>query len=429
MRAPYVQDVTPSSATVLWRVGLPKGWDPAVWAARLKAKAWVAIDTLPPVQGRLYSTSDPAFPITARNVADTYVFEPDVRYDRPASKNANKCWLQSYSDRPVIEFRVTFRGLAPGCTWRYRIECDGIRDADDTALSTIVMAEDVRFRTAPEPRRDEEVRFVAVGDLGPGDSKPSYFYDVADLLHRVSREKGPQFWLALGDIDNDTDGHPNAMDPFFFHVYNAFHDRNDPRVTSYTRTAEPTTVKAFRDPPYLGMLGGLPVYPTFGNHDVCKDSSLAYLKKAYFGSFQLPSEGWDEPSRLFNRSGSGYFYTVRYGNVIVVSLGVPQKDNAGIGDGRDWESEWGEAQRDALDTFLGAIAGEVARPDVWLVVFLHDHNSGLAADGAYGRIFLRRGVDLVLMGHDHVFAQRTITDAKADYRAVVVGTGGFGDPE
>jgi hypothetical protein len=445
MRAPYVQNVTTTSATVIWRVGLPKGWDPAVWASRVKAKAWVALETIAPVQGRLYSTGDAGFPITARNVADTYVFEQGVRYDRPALElpdqvrvlqpAGNPYWLQSYADRPVIEFRVTFHGLLPGKTWRYRIECDGILDEDDQKLSTIVMADDVRFRTAPDPAAAEPVRFVAMGDLGPGSSnKPSYSYDVFDVFHRVCREKGAQLWLALGDIDNDTDGHPNAIDPFFFHVYNAFHDRKDPRITSYTRRAQPTPVKAFRDPPYFGLLGGMPVVPTFGNHDVCEgpgagvnESSLAYLRKAYFGSFPLPPEGWDEPSRLFNRSGSGYFYTVRYGNVIVVSLGVPQLDDTGIGGGRKWKREWGEAQQEALDTFLAAIARETARPDVWLVTILHDHKSGLSADEDYGQRFLKGGVDLVLMGHEHVFMQRTVADANVDYRAVVVGTGGYGD--
>lgn len=113
--------------------------------------------------------------------------------------------------------------------------------------------------------------------------------------------------------------------------------------------------------------------------------------------------------------------------MIVVSLGVPQESDESIGDGRMWRREWGKAQEEALDAFLGAIASEVARPDVWVVAYLHDHNSGLAPDKTYGRIFLRRGVDLVLTGHEHWFAQRTVANATGDYRAVVVGTGGFGD--
>jgi hypothetical protein len=113
--------------------------------------------------------------------------------------------------------------------------------------------------------------------------------------------------------------------------------------------------------------------------------------------------------------------------VIVVSLGVPQEDNAGIGGGRTWKREWGEAQQEALDAFLAAITPEIARPEVWLVAMLHDHNSGLSANKDYAGRFLRGGVDLVLMGHDHRFMQRTVADAKADYRAVVAGTGGFGD--
>ena len=250
MRAPFIQNVTRTTATVIWRVGLSKGWNPVVWAGRLKARACVAAASIPTVNGRLYKTGDPGFPITARDITGTYKYESGVRYDysKPDGAGASDYWLNRYSDRPVVEFSVTFAGLEPGRTWHYRIESEGILDEDDKKLSKIVMADDVYFRTAPDWSQGQAVRFVAMGDLGPGDSQPSYFYDVFDLFHDVSRVKGPHLWLALGDIDNDTDGHPNAMDPFFFHVYNAYLDKANPGKTSYTKMAKNTTVKAFELP-------------------------------------------------------------------------------------------------------------------------------------------------------------------------------------
>ena len=439
MRAPFIQDVTRTTATVIWRVGLPKGWDPAVWAGRLKARAWVAAASIRTVDGRLYKTGDPGFPIAARDITGTYKYESGVRHDRPTAdgKGASDYWLNRYSDRPVAEFSVTFTGLEPGRTWHYRIESEGVLDEDDRQLTTIVMADDVYFRTAPEGFQGQAVRFVAMGDLGPGDGRPSYFYDVFDLFHGVSREKGPHLWLALGDIDNDTDGHPNAMDPFFFHVYNAYLDKADPRKTAYTKTAKSTAVKAFRNPPYYGLLGGLPAFPTFGNHDICSrptkvskaDGDFGYWKMAYRQGFRLPSAGWDDASTRFNAGNGGFFYTFRYGNVIFLSLGIPRLEGCKLSNGKSWASEWGNAQEERLRDFLGAIRQEIAKPDVWVVAYLHDHHAAIDFEKAYPQMFLHNGVDLVLAGHQHFFQHRTLTDGNTDYRAVVVGTGGFGDTD
>ncbi len=271
IRSPYIQNVTCDAATVLWRVGIPKGWDPRAWAGRLQARAWVAPAGTATTGGTRYRTGDATRPIEAGDATGTYQYESGVTFDHdvPSGSGENDYWLNRLSDRPVIRFRVTFRDLRPGTVYHYRVECDGVADGQDRQIANLVLADDVTFRTAPDPTGNPRVRFVAMGDLGPGDGQPSYFYDVFDLFHNVCRSRGPHLWLALGDIDNDTDGHPNAMDPFFFHVYNAYHGRKDPRLTSHTRAARRTTVKAFRSPPYYGLLGGLPVYPTFGNHDIC----------------------------------------------------------------------------------------------------------------------------------------------------------------
>lgn len=438
IRSPYIQNVTGNAATVLWRVGIPKGRDPRSWAGRLQARAWVAPAGTATTAGTLYRTGDAARPIEASDATGTYQYESGVTFDRdvPDGGGKNDYWLNRLSDRPVIQFRVTFRDLRPGSVYHYRVECEGVADGADPQIATLVLADDITFRTAPGPSGNPRVRFVAMGDLGPGDGKPSYFYDVFDLFHSVCRSRGPHLWLALGDIDNDTDGHPNAMDPFFFHVYNAYHDRNDPRLTSHTRAARRTGVKAFRNPPYYGLLGGLPVFPTFGNHDICSkswpssvDGCLAYWQKAYRGGFDLPSAGWDDASTRFNRGSGGYFYTFRYGNVIFLSLGVPDLEGCDLGNGRKWTQEWATRQEEALRDYLGSLRGEVEKTDVWLVVYLHDHHAILDDGGKYPELFLRYGVDVALAGHQHIFRHKTIGNGLADYRAIVAGVGGFGDTD
>lgn len=438
IRSPYIQNVTCDAATVLWRVGIPKGWDPRAWAGRLQARAWVAPAGTATTGGTLYRTGDATRPIEAGDATGTYQYESGVTFDHdvPSGSGENDYWLNRLSDRPVIRFRVTFRDLRPGTVYHYRVECEGVADDQDRRLANLVLADDVTFRTAPDPTGNPRVRFVAMGDLGPGDGQPSYFYDVFDLFHNVCRSRGPHLWLALGDIDNDTDGHPNAMDPFFFHVYNAYHGRKDPRLTSHTRAARRTTVKAFRSPPYYGLLGGLPVYPTFGNHDICNklwpssvDGCLAYWQKAYRGGFDLPSAGWDGASARFNTGSGGFFYTFRHGNVIFLSLGIPDLEGCDLGNGRTWTREWAARQEEALRDYLASLRGEIAKTDVWLVVYLHDHHAIIDDGGKYPELFLRYGVDLALAGHQHFFRHRTVWNGPADYRAVVAGVGGFGDKD
>jgi hypothetical protein len=204
--------------------------------------------------------------------------------------------------------------------------------------------------------------------------------------------------------------------------------------------------RAFRKPPYYGLLGGLPVFPTFGNHDICSrplgkpfssaDGYYEYWKMAYRQGLRLPSAGWDDASTRFNTDNGGFFYTFRYGNVIFLSLGVPCLEECGLGRKKtpfsyekNWTSEWGKEQEKRLRIFLGAIRQEIARPDVWVVAYLHDHHAAIDFEKAYPQLFLRNGVDLVLAGHQHFFQHRTLTDGNTDYRAVVVGTGGFGDTD
>jgi hypothetical protein len=148
------------------------------------------------------------------------------------------------------------------------------------------------------------------------------------------------------------------------------------------------------------------------------------LAKGYRGGFDLPSAGWDGASARFNTGSGGFFYTFRHGNVIFLSLGIPDLEGCDLGNGRTWTREWAARQEEALRDYLASLRGEIEKTDVWLVVYLHDHHAIIDDGGKYPELFLRYGVDLALAGHQHFFRHRTVWNGPADYRAVVAGSRG-----
>ncbi len=449
------------------RYGVNLGWgvrpDPAnLTLAELRLDAiltWAPGGT-PLEQGSRLTTADGGIQIS--EVSWSYLYRPTVSPEtdaRPALPNL-RLWSQYH--RPVLQCEARITGLRAGRVYHYRVESEG-RDprAPDTDTDTntdndnaqspsplsrsprLLLADDVTFRTAPAPNRSPSVRLLAMGDLGPGKRKPSYAYDVCDLFCEVARRHDAQLWLPLGDLDNDTNGHPNAVDPFFFDVYNAYRGPTTGRATSGQisgqisgRPGRPETdVPAFANPHYFGLLGGLPTFPTFGNHDVCLQNggSANRFRKAYQGNFVLPNaaDAWCPAARDFNAAGQGYFYTFRWGRVIFVSLGLPMIKGCRVSAAQDWRRRWGRRQETALVRLLSSLGRTVSKPDVWLVTTFHDHNCGIHPPGraAYPRLLLQHGVDLALMGHRHHFEAHDLVDGDRHLRSLVVGTGGFGDPD
>jgi hypothetical protein len=460
VRAPFVQNVTNHSATVVWRVSVPSGTQPTT---ALYADATIAPVGTSLAYGTTSSTSNGK--VTARVISAYNKYENLVTYNKPAVLScslgytwlpckSSSYWLDAYAARPVVELRVTFNSLQPDKTYHYQVRSQTVNPAtantSSASLGIYTLAKDVHFRTAPQGGASQALRFLAMGDLGPGDDEPSYVYDVFDLFHNVARRHGASLWVAMGDIDNDTDGHPNAMDPFFFNLYNAY--ANSATLTSgVAGRAKSTSVAAFRKPPYLGLLGGLPVYPTMGNHDICtksyaNSSSYDYWYKAQRQSFVYPA-GYD-PAALgsvalavaaknFNDAGQGLFYTFRQGDVYFISLGIP-KDACDIGGGKgDWKSYWGIKQSDALEDYLYALRSETAKTNRWVVVYFHADGWATGTKRAapsrdpLSTIMARGGVDLVLAGHAHEYREKhryiTVDGERRDFRVVVAGTGGFGD--
>ncbi len=187
IRAPYVQDIGPRSATVLWRVSAPLDLN----LDDLQATLWVAPATTPVANGTTYTTTTG---IDVRWVEHTYVYELGVSFANPSVTNGDSdYWLNRLLDRSIIECRVTLYGLDSDTVYHYRVQSETIDPVvPDGETSVLTLAKDVSFKTAPGPQPSQPVRFFALGDLGPGNDKPSTFYDVFDLFHHAARRYGPQ---------------------------------------------------------------------------------------------------------------------------------------------------------------------------------------------------------------------------------------------
>jgi len=466
-RAPYIQNVTPNSAVVAYRT------------LCTKKDAYSTVKLYEVNTDRLIHTyrtsSSNNLNIITDNVTDNYVYDSDTFWSDHTGNDDRLNKKGSGQYRPNLEYRVTFKNLQPNTTYYYHIEAKGEDENSNLIIHTL--ANKVMFKTAPSYDSKKIIKFIAMGDFGQADDKPSYFYDVFDLMHSVVRHNGTDFWLALGDLDNCTDGHPNAIDPFFFSVYNAYMDEVSKKSSSL-KFAESTTVKAFRSPPYYGILGGMPVYPTFGNHDIRYTKYANYdtadkypsWEKFYKSSFIFPTEedSWNDAASTFNTAGDSFFYTYRYDNAIFISLAAPSSTNSYTQEVYDKLN----AQYVELEIYLNSIQSILDRDDIWLIIFTHDHKL-LYNNYTYSHIdlknhsnffwqhntydfnklFLKYNVNIVLSGHEHFYDERRYeckekdnqnkclknddnyltwnknNPEKFDLFHIISGTGGYGDDE
>jgi hypothetical protein len=391
-----------------------------------------------------------------KDVNDCYI------YDDPNDRDDDRLDERKLRYRPDYEYKAILTNLKPNTIYFYSVKSYAMTwniSSSGYLGETVTLGDRIMFKTAPTDNTKEKIKFLAMGDFGQGDDQPSYYYDVFDHFHGIVREKEIDFWIALGDIDNCTDGHPNAMDPFFFSVYNAYIGRHSVDTVSNLSSQKTDVVKAFQEPPYYGILGGMPVYPTFGNHDIRTtdrnydaDVSDSYLwwKKGYKSSFSFPtdlngdfSDNWERYAKEFNRLGEGFFYTYRYGNSIFISIAAPEKNIRG------GYYKWSvinrvDTQYFALKRYLREIQGLLSGDNMWLIVYAHDHHL-LDKNNPYNynELFSKNKVNLVLSGHEHFFKERPYIKEENSNRLIeeneisegniydliqiISGTAGYGD--
>lgn len=257
---------------------------------------------------------------------------------------------QAVEAAPTTVHGLEATGLRPGRTYRYVLE--GVGEST--------------FTTAPE-RDAPRVTFCALGDSGGTDTERGPIIDDADaVLEEVQGTAGdenqqgevskalrsmsrPDFVLHTGDVVYP-DGSPERYHEGYF-------------------------------TPFASLISSVPVWATLGNHDLKTGNGSPLLER-----FLPPRNGYQPDGRT---------YSFDWGPVHVVCLDVMSSDHA---EGSP-QLRWLEQDLAATD-----------RP--WKVAFFHAPAYGASRHGDSESIqrgvvpVLARGkVDLVLSGHDHIYAR------------------------
>jgi hypothetical protein len=269
---------------------------------------------------------------------------------------------------PYYQHMAVLSPLAPSTAYSYEIAHDGV---------DLTPATD-RFVTAP-PDGMGTVRFIAFGDSGVGSTEQRQLgalmaaddFDLA--LHGGD--------VAYGSPSSVGGGTYQTLHDWFFSIYEDW-------------------------------LRSRPIFPSIGNHDDEVSFALPYRDV-----FVLPE----------NAVSSGYadhaerFYSFDYGPVHFVALDTERAFQDPL-------------RREAQLTWLEDDLQASAQP--WKVVFFHrspysngaEHGSDLAVRQAFGPIFERHGVQLVISAHDHGFERsvpwRQTTTAGGQAVTYVVSGGG-----
>jgi hypothetical protein len=256
-------------------------------------------------------------------------------------------------------------GLSAGTSYHYDLRVGGA-DPTPGVVDT--------FHTAP-PDGSGTIRFVLFGDSGNGSSAQR---QIADLI------SGETFDLAIhnGDIAYGN-GTYAQFESFFF-------------------------------PYYRNWLRRVAIFPSIGNHDERTGSATPYRTL-----FALPRDG-ASPAYPNNAER---FYSFDFGPVHFVGLDT---EAAFVSPAR---------RQEQLAWLTNDLANAQSQP--WRIVFFHrppyssgaEHGSDLAIRQAFGPLFERYRVQVVLNGHEHSF-ERTIPwreSSDTNLQAVTyVITGGAG---
>jgi 3',5'-cyclic AMP phosphodiesterase CpdA len=232
------------------------------------------------------------------------------------------------------------------------------------AVVTLLLVAGAAVACAPDegPRARPDsgartVRFLAIGDLGTG--KPAQ-QEVADAMCAHLEREPFDFMVSTGD-NVYPDGDPSDFERKFFEPYECLTDE------------------------------GVRWHSTLGNHDISTAEGRPQIEEPAFG---MPAS----------------YYTWRLGPIAFVMLDSNELDSPG-----DEQIAWMEDQLRA------------ARDAPWTVVVFHEpvysagkHGSTPRFDTLLADRFEELGVDIVLNGHDHVYASAV----KDGIPYVVTGGGG-----
>lgn len=262
-------------------------------------------------------------------------------------------------------------GLSPATTYAYDVF---VGDAAGTSGTD-------RLTTAP-PTGTGTVRFIAFGDSGTGSAEQKTLASLmASDTFDLAIHAGD---LVYGNSGGTGDASYRTYQSWFFDIYKAWLRRR-------------------------------PMFPSNGNHDSRSTTSWG---AAYLDVFVLPENG---ASGAYPDHAERY-YSYDYGRVHFVAL--------------DTERAFADpARRAAQLAWLEADLAASTQP--WKVAYYHraaysaggEHGSDLAVRQAFGPLFERYGVQLVIAGHQHDYERSVPWRESADTARqavtyVVAGGGG-----
>ncbi len=269
------------------------------------------------------------------------------------------------------QHEATLPGLGASTTYTYQAFNGGVAAAPQAT-----------FHTAPATGSGSAT-FIAFGDSGTGSTEQR---QLADLMSRdrfdVALHAGD---IAYGAPDGTGDASYATYQSYFFDIYK--------------------------------WLGATAFSPVEGNHDSRPSNNNG---QAYLDLFSLPRNG---ASAAFPDHAERY-YSFDYGPVHVIAL--------------DTEFTFLDPTRQAEQLrWLQADLSTTTQP--WKIAVLHrapyssggEHGSSLDVRAAFGPLFERYGVDLVIAAHEHDY-ERTLpireSTVPTDHAVTYVVTGGGGAP-
>jgi phosphatidylserine/phosphatidylglycerophosphate/cardiolipin synthase-like enzyme len=264
---------------------------------------------------------------------------------------------------------ATLQGLSANTTYAYQ-----------PFVGTATAGAETTFKTAP-PDGAGSISFLAFGDSGTGSAEQR---QLADVMSRDAFD----FALHAGDIAYGNSG-----------------GTGDASYATYQSTLFDI----------YNWLPSKPFLPVEGNHDSRPSNGDG---RAYLDLFELPRNG---ASAAFPDHAERY-YSYDYGPVHFVAL--------------DTEFAFQDTTRRAEQLrWLEADLASTTLP--WTIAVLHrapyssggEHGSDLTVRAAFGPLFERYGVDLVIAAHEHTYERTTpVREGASGSFVTYLVTGGGGAP-
>ena len=258
---------------------------------------------------------------------------------------------------------VTLGGLVPDTKYFYSFGSSG----QSLAGGTNVGGSNYWFATSPVEGTPKPTRFWVLGDPGTANANQRA---VRDSYYNLVANGGKEadFWMMLGD--------------------NAYNSGTDTEHQSAVFDMYPTTLR------------NKFLYPVLGNHETAQSTSTT-ITYPYLDIFNTPQQA--EAGGL--PSGNPRYYSYNYANIHFVGLDS-------MTSGRATNSPMLLWLQDDL----------ASHTQTWTIVYFHHslytkgtHNSDTESDlvqmrANFNPILEANGVDLVLMGHSHVYERSYLID-------------------